>query len=147
LPTPDDPTSATVPPKPQYPARRAALVGSRSVDQLYPQRSLERLRRPDEALRHRRQVRFREDHDGSRAGLAREHEIALDARDVEVPITGGDNEQRVDVRGDELDPAIVARRRPLEHARSVQDPHEATAASIDEQPIADGSSVRSRWSG
>jgi hypothetical protein len=74
--------------------------------------------------------------------LTRKDEIAFDASDVEVFIAGRDDEERVDVGGDELNPAVVARVRPLEQARPIENAHEAPAVPVDQQPVADGGPVQ-----
>src|SRR6476660_1159373 len=84
-----------------------------------------------------RQVGFREDYDSADARLARQHQIALDTRNVEVLIAGRDDKKRIDIRSDELNPAIIARSGPLEQARPIENADEASCFPVDQQPIAD----------
>jgi hypothetical protein len=88
-----------------------------------------------------RQIGCRKDDHGTNAHLTRKDEKAFKTRYVEVLIAGRDDEERVAVRGDELDPAVVAWVRPLEQARAIENAHEASAVPPDQQPVADSGSV------
>lgn len=71
----------------------------------------------------------------------REDEVAFEARNVEVLVAGRDDEERVDVSRDELDPPVVSWCRPLEQARPFKDAHEAVCIPVDQQPVANGGSI------
>lgn len=83
-------------------------------------------------------VRLRDDDDGCHACLARQCEVPLQTRDVEVGVAGGDDEQRVDVGGDDLDTLRCARSAALEQARPFEDTLRNPRSGIDEKPVADG---------
>ena len=77
------------------------------------------------------------------AHLSRENEIAFETCNVKVLIAGRDDKKRVDVRGNELDPALVAWGGPFEQAPPIKNAHEPWGVSVDQQPVADGGSALS----
>jgi hypothetical protein len=118
------------------------------IDHFHLQPRLERARRVDKALRRRRQVCFREDDHRPDTHLAREHETTFETCDVEILIGGRDDERSVDVRDNELDPALVARGGPLKQAGPIESAHQAAGVTVGQQPVANGGSVlRSRLRG
>ncbi len=83
-------------------------------------------------------VCLRQHHHGNRPRVQRQREEAFKPRDVEVGVAGGDEEQRVDVRRDEL-PAVVGPRGLAGNlALPVEDAQDSPRVGIGQHPVADG---------
>ena len=120
LPTPDEPTSATVWPRAHHGASRAALCGAAGVDDLDQDARNEVGRRLHEVLRVVGEVGLGQHDDRRHLGLARQRQIALQPRGVEILVARRDDEQRVDIGRDELQLAAGSRGAALEQAGAPQ---------------------------
>ena len=90
----------------------------------------------DKILRSIRQVGFGEDDDRRHLGFSRQRQIALQPRRVEILVARRDNEQRVDIGGDQLQLAAGPGGTALEQAGTPQQAARAGRLGIDQQPIA-----------
>jgi hypothetical protein len=79
-------------------------------------------------------------------GLEGERDVALQPRHVEILVAGGDDEDRVDVRRDQLHLAARARRAALDQALALQHAARPGPRAIEQQPVAHRG-VRSRRDG
>jgi hypothetical protein len=70
--------------------------------------------------------------------LARQSQIAFEPRHVEILIAGGDEEERVDIGGDELNAPPRSSRLALEQTLALKHALDRAAGAVDEQPVADG---------
>ena len=138
LPTPDDPTSATVWPAPAPRGQLPDAGRVACIDRLDEEPGHQTGRFAREVFRCLRQVRLGQDDDRRDASLTRHRQIAFQACDVEVEIAGGDHEQRVDIGRDQLKLAAGAGGAALEQALSFKQALRAKRFRIEQQPVADG---------
>ena len=146
LPTPEEPSSATVSPLPHQAARRATLAGSPAVDGFDEQARLDGARSGGEPVCGVGQVGLGEDNHGMDVHLPCQDEIAFQPRNAEIQIARGDDEQRIDVCGDHLRLARIARRTAREQVDPGEDAHGLQRVRIDQQPVADRRMIV-LWSG
>ena len=70
--------------------------------------------------------------------LEGKRDIALQPRQVEIRIAGRDDEDGVDIRGDQLHLAVRARRTALDQALARQDAARPGPRAVEQQPVAHG---------
>lgn len=89
-------------------------------------------------------VGFRQDDDRCDLRLEREHDVALQPRDVEVLVAGRDDEGGVDIRSNQLPPPLGAGCAALDDASPGQQATGRRLRAVQEQPVADGH-ISARW--
>ena len=137
LPTPEDPTSATVCPGPHHGASAIRGVGVAGVEALDEQAGQEARRGGDIGMGVVDEIGLGQHDHRHHLGLAGEGQVAFEARNIEVAVAGRHDEERVDVGRDELD------RRPVPAAfrlnrlfRARQTPRQVVRR-IEEHEVAD----------
>jgi hypothetical protein len=73
---------------------------------------------------------------GSIPASKAQRDVALQPRHVEIRVAGGDDEDRVDVRRDQLHLAARARRAALDEALALQHPARPGPRAVEQQPVA-----------
>jgi hypothetical protein len=140
LPTPDEPTNATVRPGPIQGAIRLAAVPSRasSGSAISPRANRSASRAcsappPGE-------IGLGQKQHGLGSRLGGERQVALDPRRVEIGVARSDDEQRIDIGGDQLRFGPGSGRPPREERAPLEAAHET--AALGQHPIARGETAR-----
>ena len=136
LPTPDEPTTATVWPTPHHSASAVAASGCLGLSDDHAQIGLEGRRLPLVLGGIVGRVGLGEEDHRRDPGVVGQRQIALEARGAEVGVARGDDEQRVDIGAGKLRRMTIAGA-ALEQRLAIQPAMEGMAMRIGKHPVAD----------
>ena len=137
LPTPDEPTTATVWPTPHHSASAAAASGCLGLSDDHAQIGLERRGLPLVVGGIVGRVGLGEEDHRRDPGVVGQRQVALEARRAEIGIARGDDEQRVDVGAGKLR-RMTTGGAALEQRLAIQPAMQGVAVRIGKHPVADG---------